>query len=150
MPLIRPASLDDEAAIRACAEHAYAHYIPRIGRKPAPMLTNYAVQIRAGDVYVANDDSGALTGFIVFYCDGEAMMLENIAVLPERAGQGIGRALIAFCEKTARQAGLGAVVLYTNAAMTENIALYPRLGFVETDRRSEDGFNRVYFRKLLT
>ncbi len=147
--MIRRAIAADESAIRACAERAYAHYIPRIGRKPAPMLADYAAQIRASDVYVASDDCGELTGFIVFYRDGEAMILENIAVLPERAGQGIGRTLIAFCEEAARQAGLSAVVLYTNAAMTENIALYPRLGFIETDRRSEDGFNRVYFRKHL-
>ena len=37
--------------------------------------------------------------------------------------------------------------LYTNAAMRENLSLYPRLGWVETDRRTEDGFERVYFEK---
>ena len=36
-----------------------------------------------------------------------------------------------------------------NAAMTENLTLYPRIGYVEVARRSEDGFERVYFTKDL-
>ena len=31
--------------------------------------------------------------------------------------------------------------------MVENIHLYRKLGYVETDRRVEDGFARVFFRK---
>lgn len=128
---------------------AYARYVPRIGRKPAPMLADYAAQIAAGEVFVACGDDDALKGFVVFYPQGDTMMLENVAVRPEAAGAGIGRALIAFCEEAARQAGLDAVILYTNEKMTENIALYPRLGYREAERRSEDGFNRVFFRKDL-
>jgi hypothetical protein len=33
--------------------------------------------------------------------------------------------------------------------MTENLSIYPRLGYVEVARRSEDGFNRVFFEKQL-
>ena len=60
----------------------------------------------------------------------------------------MGRALIGFAERRARDLGLGSVELYTNALMTENLRYYPRLGYVEYDRRSEHGFDRVYFRKL--
>ena len=45
--------------------------------------------------------------------------------------------------------GLARVTLYTNARMHENLVLYPRLGYVEIDRRREDGFDRVYFEKML-
>jgi hypothetical protein len=34
-------------------------------------------------------------------------------------------------------------------AMTENIAFYERLGFVETHRAEEKGFKRVYMTKSL-
>ena len=34
--------------------------------------------------------------------------------------------------------------------MTENIGLYESLGYVETDRRTESGYRRVYMRKDLT
>jgi hypothetical protein len=33
--------------------------------------------------------------------------------------------------------------------MHENLHLYPRLGYEEYDRRSDEGFDRVFFRKRL-
>ena len=146
---IRQARASDEAEIRHCAEAAYARYIPLIGRKPAPMLADFAAQIVAGDVYVATAADGAFQGFIVFYAEADHVMLENVAVLPRAAGHGVGKALIGFCEAMARERGLKAVHLYTNEKMSENLSIYPKLGYVEVARRSEDGFNRVYFEKSL-
>ncbi|MBN8291596.1 GNAT family N-acetyltransferase [Rhodobacter sp. NTK016B] len=147
--MIRLAEARDEAAIRDCAAQAYARYVPRIGREPAPMLADYASQIAAGRVHVSESDTGAFQGFIVFVNEDRHVLLENVAVLPEAAGQGIGKALIAFCEAAARAGGKRAVRLYTNAAMTENLSIYPRLGYIEYDRRVEDGFDRVCFEKIL-
>lgn len=145
--MIRPATPADEAAIRACAEAAYSRYVAAIGRRPAPMDADYAAHIAAGEAHVAVDDEGCLQGFIVFFEDDGAMQLENVAVLPAATGQGIGKALIAFCETEARQRGLSRVSLYTNEKMAENLNLYPRLGYRETERRTEHGFNRVFFEK---
>ena len=39
--------------------------------------------------------------------------------------------------------------LLTHQTMLSNIALYARLGYVETDRRVEDGFARVFMAKRL-
>ena len=39
--------------------------------------------------------------------------------------------------------------LYTHESMTENIGLYEYLGYIETDRRTEKGYRRVYMRKNL-
>ena len=147
--MIRPATMGDEAAIRACARAAYARYVPRIGREPAPMAADFAGLIAAGEVHVATDDQNRVQGFIVFRDAPDHLMLENVAVSPELAGQGIGRALIALCEDVARTRGHAELRLYTNAAMHENLVLYPRLGYVETERKTEDGFNRVYFCKDL-
>lgn len=77
------------------------------------------------------------------------MFLENVAVTPAAAGHGIGKPLIRFCEDTARGQGLGRVRLYTNEKMAETLMIYPRLGYAEVGRRTEDGFNRVYFEKAL-
>lgn len=49
----------------------------------------------------------------------------------------------------ARARGRPRLVLYTNRMMWENVALYGRWGFVETGRRHEDGYERVYFAKDL-
>lgn len=148
--MIRLAVASDEAAIRACAENAYARYVAAIGRKPAPMLADYAAGIAAGDIHVAVDSDDRLQGFIVFFAEGDHILLENVAVQPSAAGQGIGKALIRFCEDEARRRGFGTVRLYTNEKMVENLSIYPRLGYVETDRRVEDGFSRVFFEKDLS
>jgi hypothetical protein len=38
----------------------------------------------------------------------------------------------------------------THEAMTENQAIYARLGYVEIERQSEDGYRRIYMEKPLT
>jgi hypothetical protein len=40
-------------------------------------------------------------------------------------------------------------VYYTHELMIENISLYRRLGYKEVERRAEEGFQRVFRRKLL-
>lgn len=144
---IRPAVSTDEAAVRACAQAAYARYVPSIGREPAPMVADFAAQIAAGQVHVAVDATGDVLGFVVFHPVKGHVLLENVAVFPRATGCGIGRTLIAHCEGAARRLGLGAVHLYTNEKMSENLRLYPRLGYAEVARRHEDGFDRVFFVK---
>jgi ribosomal protein S18 acetylase RimI-like enzyme len=147
--MIRQAVASDEAAVRACAEQAYAPYIHVIGRKPAPMLADYKAQIAAGHVYLSTGEQDELHGFIVFFAVDQQMFLENVAVSEAGRGRGIGKSLIQFCEAQAAGLGLGSVHLYTNVKMTDNLSIYPRLGYLEVERRSEDGFERVYFEKRL-
>ncbi|KZL38849.1 GNAT family N-acetyltransferase [Pseudomonas syringae] len=148
--MIRIAEASDEFDIRHCAEQAYARYVPVIGRKPAPMTADFITQIATGIVYVATDDQARFQGFIVFHEKDGYFLLENVAVLPSVAGRGVGKALISFCENAARQRGMSAVHLYTNAKMADNLSIYPKLGYVKVAERTEDGFNRVYFEKKLT
>lgn len=105
-------------------------------------------QISAGQILVV-EDKRTLIGYVVFYAEGGDMHLEAVAILPTFRGQGLGKLLINEVEAAARTAGLNAVNLYTNAAMTANLKLYPHLGYSETDRRQENGFDRVYYRKKL-
>jgi len=154
---IRMAATGDIDGVQACAQAAYALYVPRIGKKPAPMVADFAAQIDAGQVYVIEASgaaSGEVAGFIVLYPRGDPwgdhLHVENVAVDPDRQGQGLGGALLAFAEDEARRRGLAAIELYTNVKMTENLALYPRLGYRETGRREEAGFSRVFYRKDVT
>ena len=142
---------DDLAQITACAARAYQRYIKPMGKRPAPMDADFAAHIRAGEICVArrDRDRSVVIGYVVFYPQCDAMQLENVAVDPDCQGSGIGRALIETVERTARQNRLPCVCLYTNEKMTENLRLYPSLGYRETERRTEQGFNRVYFRKDL-
>ncbi|WP_455926208.1 GNAT family N-acetyltransferase [Pseudomonas putida] len=147
--MIRLAQAKDEPAIRHCAEQAYARYVPALGRKPAPMTADFTAQIAAGSVYVAMNEQATLEGFVVFYAEHDHVLLENVAVLPSATGRGIGKSLISFCESASQRLGLKAVQLYTNEKMTDNRLMYARLGYVEVGRRTEHGFERVYFEKHL-
>jgi ribosomal protein S18 acetylase RimI-like enzyme len=148
MPVIRKASPADLDQIKACAVAAYTRYIERIGKKPAPMVADFAAAIEAGTLYVIEADA-QICGFVVFYACNDYLQLENVAVDPRFQGLGLGMQLIEFVEQQARVGGYGSIELYTNAKMTENLGLYPRLGYEEFDRRREDGFDRVYFSKAL-
>ena len=76
-------------------------------------------------------------------------LLDNIAVDPDYQGRGFGRKLIAFAEEMAKSARLNLLTLYTNEQMTENIEFYEKLGFVEMERKTEQGYRRVYMQKTL-
>ena len=145
---IRPAQAEDAEAVRQLVRNAYAVYVPRIGREPAPMGADYEGLIGEGAVTVIVEDD-SIVGVVVLRPQTDALVLENVAVAPDKQGRGIGRALIAFAEQRARELKLTKVSLYTNARMTENVARYPRLGYVEVARRRERGFERVFFEKRL-
>ncbi len=145
---IRPAARPDLDRVRDCARQAYALYVPRMGKEPAPMVADFEAQIGAGKLHVVELE-GEVAGFVVFYPRGDHLHVENVAVLPSAQGKGIGKALLGFAEDEARRLGLPAVELYTNVKMVENQAFYPALGYVETDRREQDGFSRVFYRKQL-
>ncbi|EJF72510.1 GNAT family N-acetyltransferase [Pseudomonas sp. SDO5522_S412] len=143
---IRPATGDDIAAIEAIVHAAYSPYIQRIGRKPGPMLDDYRQQVAAERVHVL-ESAGQVRGFVVLIHHDEYLLLDNLAVDPGAQGLGYGRLLLGFAERQARH---GSIRLYTNEAMTENIALYTRKGYVETHRAEENGLRRVYMQKDLT
>ena len=143
---VRKARADEVDTVRAIVDQAYSPYIERIGRRPAPMDDDYDARIRDGLLDVV-EDNGEILGLIVLVDEGDALLVENIAVRPASQGRGVGRTLLAHADSTATRLGLAQLRLYTHSAMTENIALYSRLGWHETHRRTERGFQRVFFSK---
>jgi GNAT superfamily N-acetyltransferase len=146
--MIRGASLADTGSVREIVDSAYRSYIPRIGKPPGPMLDDYAKRIADGQVWVM-DSAGGIVGVLVLEESPDGFLLDNIAVAPGMQGKGRGRALLEFAEAQAMRRGWHEIRLYTNALMTENIALYRRVGYVETMRVNEKGFDRVYMTKRL-
>lgn len=146
--LIRQAETTDAAAIEGCVRAAYGMYVPRMGIEPAPMLADYARLVERAEVYVLVD-SATILGVLVMRPQRDHLFIENVAVAPEHQGKGYGSRLLRFAEDTARAQRLPELRLYTHQLMTENQVYYPRLGYEEYDRRTEDGYDRVYFRKRL-
>ncbi|KAK7937405.1 Acetyltransferase [Apiospora aurea] len=187
------ATPDHVPAIRAMVQAAYAKYVERIGRPPAPMLANYDKILEEGkqEVWVlvlprstgdtpstSHDSHGkaiarqqqqerdpedqedkrtttsvatAAVGSIILAPDPacNALKINNLVVDPGSQGRGYGRVLMGFAEELARTRGRDELTLFTNEMMWENVGLYTKLGFTETGRKVEDGYERVYFYKAL-
>lgn len=146
MGSVRLATPADLPAIQAVVGAAYARYLDRMDRPPAPMLADYAAGVESGQLWVTGDP---VTGLIELAQHGDRLHVGNVAVHPSAQGTGLGRRLMEFAEEQARQRGLSRLDLYTNEVMTENQAIYARLGYRETARRTEDGYQRVYLEKDL-
>jgi len=146
--IIRPARPTDAVRLAAIARAAYAKYVSRVGREPAPMTADYAAAIAAGHALVIERDN-VIAGYLIGCPDRDSYFIENIAVDPTRQGNGFGGALLRHAIAEAGRLGLSALWLFTNATMTENLAIYAHFGFIETHRAVEHGYDRVYMRLLL-
>lgn len=146
---IREATVGDVARIGMIARTAYAKYVSRIGREPAPMAADYGAEIAAHRVVVMEVD-GTVGGYMVSWPEADAYFIETIAVDPDYQGGGLGRQLIEYAAAQARRLQLPVLRLYTNTAMTENLSMYAHFGFAETHRAIENGYNRVYLRWTLS
>jgi ribosomal protein S18 acetylase RimI-like enzyme len=145
---VRLATPADLPAVREVVRAAYARYLDRMDRPPAPMLAGYAAEVESGRLWVTGDPVAGLIELSVTK-PGGSLHVANVAVHPSAQGTGLGRRLMEFAEQQARQRGLDRLDLYTNEVMTENQAIYARLGYRETARRTEDGYRRVYLQKIL-
>ncbi|QBD80306.1 GNAT family N-acetyltransferase [Ktedonosporobacter rubrisoli] len=145
---IRLARPDEQETVSACVNIAFTKYVERMGRKPVPMLADYAELIARGVVYVALLQD-VVVGVLVMMPDAEGLFIDTLALHPEYQGHGLGRRLLQFAEQYARAANLGRLHLYTNKLMTENLSFYPHLGFVEVEHKAEHGYQRVFFEKVL-
>ena len=145
----RPALPADVAAITALVDEAYGKYIERMGRKPGPMTADYAKAVSEHQIWVV-EEAGHLIAALELVPHEDHLLVENIAVAPGHQGRGLGRKLMAFAEAEALRQGLAETRLYTHQTMVENIALYSRIGYRETGRGQQAGFDRVFMSKALT
>lgn len=142
----RSADVSDAEKVSALVDAAYGHYVERLQMQPGPMTMDYGEVIRNHAVTVV-ERRGSLVGMIVLRVSDEVLFIDNVTVHPLHRGRGVGRTLLQFAEGEARRAGFNSIHLYTHEKMTENLALYSKVGYVEYDRRSQGNFSLVYMRK---
>ena len=128
--MIRRATQADVKTVCELTRAAYAKWVPLIGREPKPMLANYelAVSQHIIDLFEAE---GEILGLVEVIPHGQYLLIENIAVLPDQQGKGLGDLLLTHAEGLARSLNLVELRLYTNSAFTPNIEFYARRGFQE-------------------
>jgi N-acetylglutamate synthase-like GNAT family acetyltransferase len=144
----RRASVEDAETVADLVERSYQHYVPVIGLRPAPMDADYRAAITDDVVWLAEQDA-RIVAVIVLHAERDHLVVENVAVDPDRQGDGIGSALLGIAEDEAARLGLRQIRLFTHELMAANIAYYGRRGYVETHRQAEHGFSRVFFTKEL-
>ena len=147
-PRIRAATAADVPAVAEVVDQAYRHYIARMGKPPGPMLDDYSARVLEGVVWVL-EERAVIAGVIVLLPTTDYLLLDNIAVSPARQGLGLGRRLLAFAEAEALQRGYHEIRLYTHQTMVENQRLYGSIGYEETGRGTEAGYDRVFMCKQL-
>lgn len=137
-----PQDLEQAAAVihRAFATLAGRIDPPSAALKETPRTLAARFE-RRGAVFVAYLD-GEIVGSV---CadpkpDG-SIYLDRLAVDPARAGHGVARALVEAVEDFARSMGHDRVTLGVRLLLTDNIALFRHLGYVETGRKAHPGFS---------
>jgi ribosomal protein S18 acetylase RimI-like enzyme len=145
---IRRATREDVETISKITDAAYERYVEPIGHKPQPMVTDYNVMVEAHPIWLlvrANETIGVLA---LEYAP-DHLLIYSIAVAPQYQKQGWGKYLMQWAEQEAKYKGYREIRLYTNLLMQENIALYNRLGYIETGRETYVSSTRVYMAKQL-
>ena len=129
-PLVRDAVPADYPAIREVLIAAYRQYADLIS---LDIFSPYLADVldldkhaRHGRLLVVEVD-GWICGFGAFYPDTTVQDV-GFPAGPAR-GHGVARALIATCERLARETGAPVFAFHTASFMTGAIALYDRLGY---------------------
>lgn len=132
---IRPAAPLEAMVIGGIVRTAYAKWVPVIGREPLPMRADYQKALQEHQFDVATEN-GRIVGLIETMPREDHLWVENVAVVPEAQGRGIGRRLLAHAERKAAAAGRFELRLLTNGAFDANVSLYRKLGYA-VDREEE-------------
>jgi ribosomal protein S18 acetylase RimI-like enzyme len=125
---MRPALPGDAQSIRDLVRAAYAKWVPVIGREPLPMRADYERAIREHEINLLHAE-GRLLALIEMIPRSDHLFIENVAVLPEHQGRGLGCLLLADAERIAARRGFSEIRLLTNGAFKANIALYQAIGY---------------------
>jgi ribosomal protein S18 acetylase RimI-like enzyme len=147
---VRPASAGDHPAIRRVLTAAYQQYEVALGarlyRRYLADLLDLDRHTRFGEVLVA-EVGGVVRGSSAFYPDSSVQGLgwpagwaggRALAVHPRARRHGVAQALLAACERLAREHRAPVFAFHTASVMTGAIALYERLGYRRASSFDQD------------
>ena len=130
---LRPSSPEDAGVLREIERSAGRQFRdvgdPNVADDEPSSADELSEYANAGRSWVAVDAGDNPIGYVlVDVVDGNAHV-EQISVLPDHQGAGIGRALLEQVSEWATSAGLPAITLTTFKQVPWNAPLYRHLGF---------------------
>ena len=146
--IIRQANPNDLDSIKQCIDSAFEKYISILGKKPSSMHTDFNPLINDNQVFVT-ELGDKIVAVMVLIKGIDHIQIRSVAVNPNFQKRGFGKQLLNFAESESRNAGLSEIRLYTSSRLPQLIDYWFKLGFKETERKVEGGYQRVYMSKLL-
>ena len=139
LTITSPDSADRDAVIRLLAEQLAEHRIETGGEAIAAAVDGIMVDDRRGFLLVAKEAGTAVAVAYVSFIwtlehGGKSCWLEELYVLPERRGVGIGSKLVAAVLEGAQSAGCAAVDLEVDSDHGRAADLYSRYDFRSLSR----------------
>lgn len=135
---------EDATDLTELARRAYERFIPIMNAVPLPMTADYAALIGNADVWVVRSATG-IGASLVLVPQDDHLLIESVAVDPDRQGAGLGRQMLHWAYKRARDLGFQELRLYTNVLMHENRAWYKRAGWTELCEEQRGDKRIVHF-----
>jgi GNAT superfamily N-acetyltransferase len=114
--------------LRAATRFRGLEVPPEVFSEATPLGTLERALAR-GCLWVALARTGECVGSARVECLGDRLHLEQLDVLPEHAGRGLGRALVGAVERWACECGVVELTLTTYRDVPWNAPFYLRLGF---------------------
>ena len=132
--LIRTARPEDATTLREIERLAGERFrdvgLPDVADAEPASVATLAAYARAGRSWVAVVGDVTVVGYVLVDIIDAQAHIEQISVLPDHQGRGVGRALIEHVGGWARGDGRSALTLTTFATIPWNGPLYAHLGFV--------------------
>ena len=130
---VRPASAEDGPDLqrieRLAGEQFRTIGMGWVAEDEPPPLDTLAGYAADGRSWVAVDDAGDAVGYVLVDEMDGAAHIEQISVLPDQQGRGVGRALLQRVREWAVGRGHDAISLTTFSEVPWNRPLYEHLGF---------------------
>ena len=144
-------------AASTAARWAMTHYFEELAsRFPGGFAVGDALDEAATQfnepcgVFVVATRTGQTVGCgALLLLDATTAEIKRMWVSATCRGAGLGRQLLGRLEDEARRAGRRAVVLDTNGALTEAIAMYETSGYTRIDRYNDNPYAEHWFMKAL-
>lgn len=152
-PLVRPIDVADAGEVLTLQRAAFVSEALIYDEADMAPLTQTLDEVR----FELRDNSGCvalvegrMVGALRAVISGEALLVGRIAVAPDQQGTGLGTSLLEAVEQRGAESGCVRAELFTGSLSAQNIALYERLGYAESDRIDNgDGTAQVFLSKSL-